>query len=88
MKKIYLQSKNRDMDLGNKGVDTEGEGGDGMLWEVGTDIHALLILGIKQVTNEHLLQSTGSRLSALWGPEQEGNPKKGGIGRHAAETLC
>ena len=47
MKKIYLQSKNRDMDLGNKGVDTEGEGGDGMLWEVGTDIHALLILGIK-----------------------------------------
>ena len=47
MKKIYLQSKNRDTDLGNKGVDTEGEGGGGMLWEVGTDIHSLLILGIK-----------------------------------------
>ena len=31
----------------NKCMDTKGEGGDGMNWEMGVDIYALLILCIK-----------------------------------------
>ena len=31
-----------------------------MNWEIGTDIYTLLILCIKQITNENLLYSTGN----------------------------
>ena len=39
----YLQNRNRDTDVENKLMDTEGEGRDGMNWEIGVDIHILLI---------------------------------------------
>ena len=32
---------------------------DGMNWETGNDMHALLIFWIKQITKENLLYSTG-----------------------------
>ena len=34
----YLQSRNRDTDIENKHMDTEGENGGGMNWEIRTDI--------------------------------------------------
>ena len=42
----YLQSRNRDTDIENKCMDTEGEW-DGRSWEVGIDTYTLLILCIK-----------------------------------------
>ena len=42
-----MQSRNRDTDVENKGMDTKGEGGGGMNWEMGIDIYTLLILRIK-----------------------------------------
>ena len=39
-------------------MDTKGERENGMNWEIRTDIYTLL--GIKQITNENLLYSTGS----------------------------
>ena len=41
-------------------MDTKGEGGDGINWEIGTDIDILFILCIKQITNENLFYSTGN----------------------------
>ena len=35
-------------------MDTKGENGSGMNWEMGTDIYTLLILCIEQITNENL----------------------------------
>ena len=43
------------------------ERGDGMNWEIGTDIYIVLKLCIKQVTNENLLYSTGNFYSVLRG---------------------
>ena len=36
-----------------------------MIWEIGTDKYTLLILCIKQITNENLLYSTWTLLNAL-----------------------
>ena len=36
------------------------ERGHGVNWETGIDAHTLLILCIKQITNENLLLSTGN----------------------------
>ena len=41
-------------------MDTKGESGDGINWEIGIDIYTLLILCIKQITNESLFYSTGN----------------------------
>ena len=38
---------NRDTDVENKRMDTKGEGGGGMNWEIRIDIYTLLILCIK-----------------------------------------
>ena len=35
-----------------------------MNWEIGIDIYTLLVLWIKQVTNENLLHSSGASLLA------------------------
>ena len=43
----YLQSRNRDTRVENKLMDTKGEAGGGMNWEIGVDIYKLLILCIK-----------------------------------------
>ena len=57
----YLQSRNRDTDVENRHMDTKEEKGEGgMNWEIGTDIYTLLILCIKQITNENLLYSPGN----------------------------
>ena len=46
-------------------MDTEeGVEGDGMNWEIGTDIHTLLILCIKQIINESPLYSSAN--STQW----------------------
>ena len=37
-----------------------GKGGCGRNWEIGIDIYTLLILCVKQITNENLLYSTGN----------------------------
>ena len=54
----YFQSRNRDTDVENKLMDTQGKGGRGMNWEIGIDIYTLLC--IKYVTNEYLLYNTGN----------------------------
>ena len=43
----YLQSRNKDIDIENKRMDTRGEREGGMNWEIGTDIYTLSILYIK-----------------------------------------
>ena len=49
----YLQRRNRDSDVENKSMDTKGDGGSGMNWEIGIDIYTLIC--IKQITNKNLL---------------------------------
>ena len=45
-------------------MDTKGlRGGSGRNWETRIDSYALLILRIKQITNENILVSTGNSLS-------------------------
>ena len=40
----YLQSRNRDTDVEDKLMDTKGERGGGMNWEIGIDIYTLLCI--------------------------------------------
>ena len=42
----------------NQCMDTKGERQSGWNWEIGIDLYTLLILCIKQITNENLLYST------------------------------
>ena len=44
---LIYKSRNRDIDVVNKHTGTSGEGWDGMNWDTGVDIYALLILCIK-----------------------------------------
>ena len=60
MVQTYLQSRNRNTDVENKLTVTKGGSGGGMNWEIGSDIYTLLILCIKQITNQNLLYSTGN----------------------------
>ena len=54
-----MQNRNRDTDVENKHMDTKGvEKGVGKNWETGNDVFTLLILSMKQVTNENLLYCT------------------------------
>ena len=43
----YLQSRNGGREVDNKYMDTKVEGGDGINWEIETDVYTLLILCIK-----------------------------------------
>ena len=49
-----------DTDVQNKHMDTKGEMGAGINWEIEIDVYTLLILCIKYRTNENLLYSTGN----------------------------
>ena len=40
-RRSYLQSRNRDTDIESKCMDTKGEGGGVMNWEIGIDIYTL-----------------------------------------------
>ena len=84
----YLQSRNRDTDIENKGMDTKGERKRGMNWEIEINIYTLPC--IKQITNENLLYiAQEALLNALWCPKWEGNPKKrGDIVIHIADSFC
>ena len=42
-----MYRRNRDTDIGNSYMDIKGERGGGKNWEIGTDIHTLLILCLK-----------------------------------------
>ena len=59
-------------------MDTKGEGGGGMNWEIGIDIYTLLTLCIKQITNENLLYNTGNSTQRS-GDLMERKSKKGGF---------
>ena len=70
-----LQSRNRDADAEIKHMDTKGEREEGaMNWEIKIDIYTLLILYIKQITNENLLYSSGNSTQCSVVPKWEGNP--------------
>ena len=51
-----MPSRNRDIDVENKLMDTKVECGGGMSWEIETDIYT--VLHIKEIINENLLYST------------------------------
>ena len=67
---------------------THGYQEGGMNWEIGIDIHTLLILCLKQVTNENLLYRTGNStrcsVVTLMGRKSE----REGIYIHIADSLC
>ena len=56
----------------------EGKEGGGLNWETGIDMYALLMLCMKQVTNENLLHSTGSSTQCLCGDLNGKEIQKGG----------
>ena len=57
----------RDTDIENKCMVTKwGMEEGGMNWEIGIDICTLLILWVKQITNENLLYNRGNLLNVLW----------------------
>ena len=51
---VLFKSINRHTDGENKAMDTKGEKQGGINWEIGIGIYTLLILCIKQITNENL----------------------------------
>ena len=53
-----LAKQNRDTDIENKRLDTQGRKGGGMNWKIEIDIYTLLC--IKQIANEILLYSRGN----------------------------
>ena len=63
---MHLKSGNRDTGMEKKCMDTKGERGGENKQEIGFDVYALWILGIKQITNENTMYSTGTLLNALW----------------------
>ena len=52
--------RNRDTDIENKCMDINTGKRNGINWEIGIDIYTSL--GIKQITNENILFSTGSSI--------------------------
>ena len=74
---MILQSRNRETDAQNKYIDSKG--GKWKWDELGDwiNLYTLLILCIKQITNENLLNSTGNSTYCsvvTW----KGNPEKRG----------
>ena len=59
-----------------------------MNWEIGVDIYILLIICIKQRTNENLLYSTGNSTQCSVVTKWEGNPKREDICIPIADSLC
>ena len=57
---------------------TRGEGGEGLNWEIGMDIHPLLY--VKQITSKNLLYSTGksTQYSVMTYMGKESKKKKSG----------
>ena len=55
-----MQGRNRDADVENGLVDTEGEGESGLNWESSTDIYTLPC--IKQIASGKLVYSIGSSM--------------------------
>ena len=66
----------------------QGEKGSGMNWEIGIAIYTLLVLCIKEISKEDLPHSAGNSPSALWWLKREGNPKRGDVCTHVADSLC
>ena len=58
-----MQDRNRDTNVEDAQIVMKGNG-DGIKWEIGIDIYAVLILCIKPITNEKWLYSTGN--STQW----------------------
>ena len=58
-----------------------------MNWEPGTDIYTLLMIYIKQITNEKLLCSAGNSTQCSL-PEWEDNLKKRGMCICMVDSLC
>ena len=56
-----LQGRNRDTDVENKHMDTNGGKEGGMNCETGTNVY--ILIRIKYITNENLLHSTGNSTS-------------------------
>ena len=85
----YLQSRNRDIDIEDKGMDTKGWVGGGRKWESGIDIYTLLILCITYLTNENLVYSTGNSTQCFvltyMGRKSK---KRGDICIPEADSLC
>ena len=54
----YLQNRNRDTDIENKGMDTKGEKQLGRIGRLGL-IYTLLILCIEQIPNKNIIYNTG-----------------------------
>ena len=54
-------------------------GVDGMHWKIEIDMHTLLILCIKQITNENLLYSTGNSTPCSAVTQMDRKSKQGGI---------
>ena len=69
-------------------MDTKGERGGRMNWEIGTDIYTLLILCIKQKLMRTYCVAQGTLLHALWWPKWEGVQKRGDVCIHTADSLC
>ena len=54
-----------DTGVENECMDTKGKRR-GLNWELGIDIYTLLILHMKELANENLLNRLGTLLSTLW----------------------
>ena len=55
-----MQSRIRDTDMRTNIWIPRGKSMGGRNWETGVDMYTLLIICIKQITNENLLYSTGN----------------------------
>ena len=65
-----------------------GERRGGMNWEIGKDIYTILILYIKQITNENLLYGTRNSTQCCGDVNVNETQKRGEICIHMADSLC
>ena len=69
-------------------MDIKGEKEDGMNWEIGIDIYALLVLCIKQITDKNLFHSTENCTQCCVDLNRKEIQKRRGICIHTADSLC
>ena len=87
---LFAKQKQRH-DIENKCMDTKGERvGGGMNWEIGIDIYTLLILCIKQITNENIQYiAQGTQYLRFCGDLNGKEIQvRGDIRIHIADSLC
>ena len=68
-------------------MDTKGRKGGRLNWEIGLDVYTLVILCVKQITNENLQYSTGNPAQCSGDKNEKEVQTRGDTCIHRADSL-